>query len=105
MSAQRTTQYTRSHRLIVEALSIPTEKYPLLLKKMKDRQLLLLMSELQHAIEHIQQAVANTAKFEVKPSPAQYRDAQQAAPVLQAICRELGQRSKPQQQGGTGDRQ
>jgi len=90
---ERITRYTRSHKLILEALEIPLQNYPGLISRMKDRDLYLLMCELDHACRHIQDAVANTAKFEVKPSPAQFQDSEKIAPVIELMQKELERRA------------
>ncbi|MBN1369704.1 MAG: hypothetical protein JW954_05665 [Dehalococcoidaceae bacterium] len=95
---ERTTRYTNSHKLIIEALEIPLEKYPGLISRMKDRDLYLLMGELDHACRYIQDAVANTAKFEVKPSPAEFQDSEKIAPVIELMQKELERRAGQKQQ-------
>ena len=88
------TKYTKSHNLILEALTIPVGNYMKHIKKMKDRDLYLLMSELNQAYNQITDAVGNTAKFEVKPSPAQFEDAEKLRPVIQEMQKELELRLK-----------
>jgi len=95
---ERTTQYTKSHKLILEALEIPLQNYPGLISRMKDRDLYLLMGELDHACSYIQDAVANTAKFEVKPSPAQFQDCEKIRPVVELMQKELERRAGQKQQ-------
>ncbi|MDD5486150.1 MAG: hypothetical protein PHW65_01150 [Dehalococcoidales bacterium] len=90
---ERTAQYTRSHELILEALEIPLQNYPGLISRLKDRDLYLLMCELDHACRYIQDAVANTARFEVKPSPAQFQDSEKIAPVIELMQKELERRA------------
>ena len=91
---ERVTKYTKSHNLILEALTIPVGNYMKHIKKMKDRDLYLLMSELNQAYNQITDAVSNTAKFEVKPSPAQFEDAEKLSPVIQEMQKELELRLK-----------
>jgi len=86
---ERTTRYTKSHRLILEALEIPLQNYPELISRIKDGDLYLLMCELDHACRYIQDAVANTAKFEVKPSPAQFQDSEKIRPIIELMQKEL----------------
>ena len=85
----KTTKYTKSHNLILEALTIPLENYARHIKNMKDRDLYLLMSELNRAYNQIVEAVSNTTKFEVKPSPEQFEDAEKIHPVIQEMQKEL----------------
>lgn len=91
---RRPTKYTKSHNLILEALAIPFESYARHIKKMKDRDLYLLMSELNQACNLITEAVGNTTKFEVKPSPEQFEDAEKLRPVIQEMQAELELRLK-----------
>lgn len=86
---EKTTQYTKSHNLILEALSIPSDNYTKLIKKMTDNNLYLLMSELNQACNYIVDAVSNTTKFEVKPSPIQFQDAEKLRPVIGEMQKEL----------------
>jgi hypothetical protein len=86
---KRITKYTQSHNLILEALAIPLESYTKHIKKMKDRDLYLLMSELNQACSQIADAVSNTTKFEVKPSPEQFQDAEKLQPAIQEMQKEL----------------
>ncbi|HEX79188.1 MAG TPA: hypothetical protein G4O19_03420 [Dehalococcoidia bacterium] len=86
---RKSTKYTKSHNLILEAMAIPFESYPRIIKKMKDRDLYLLMSELNQACNQIVEAVSNTTKFEVKPTPAQFEDAEKLRPVIQEMQKEL----------------
>ena len=91
------TKYTKSHNLILEALAIPVGNYMKHIKKMKDRDLYLLMSELNQAYNQITDAVSNTVKFEVKPSPAQFEDAEKLRPVIQEMQKELELRIKQEE--------
>jgi len=93
---EKVTKYTKSHNLILEALAIPLENYVKHVKKMKDRDLYLLMSELNQACNYIVEAVSNTTKFEVKPSPAQFGDAEKLRPVIQEMQKELELRLEQQ---------
>jgi hypothetical protein len=99
---ERVTKYTKSHNLILEALAIPFENYIRHIKKMRDRDLYLLMSEFNHACSQITEAVGNTTKFEVKPSPAQFKDAEKLRTVIQEMQKELELRLK---QGDAKDSQ
>jgi len=94
---KRITKYTKSHNLILEALAIPFESYVKHIKTMKDRDLYLLMSELNQACNQIVEAVGNTTKFEVKPSPAQFEDAEKLQPVIQEMQKELELRLKQEE--------
>ena len=87
------TKYTKSHKLILEALTIPVEGYRRHINKMKDRDLYLLMSTLNEARNQIMEAVCNITKFEVKPSPEQYKDAENVLPIIQEIQKELESRT------------
>lgn len=87
-------KYTKSHKLILEALTIPLEDYVKHIKNMEDRNLYLLMSELNKAYNQIVEAIGNTTKFEVKPSPAQFEDAEKLRPVIQKMQEELELRLK-----------
>jgi len=91
---KRPTKYTKSHNLILEALTIPFENYIKHIKNMQDRDLYLLMSELNQACNQIVEAVSNTTKFEVKPSPEQFEDAEKLRPVIQEMQKELKLRLK-----------
>jgi len=86
------TKYTRPHNLILEALAIPRESITRRITKMKDRDLYLLMSELNQACKLIVDAVSNTTKFEVKPSPEQFEDAEKLRPVIDEMQQELERR-------------
>ena len=85
----RVTEYTKSHQLILEALTIPLEGYRRHINKMKNRDLYLLMSALNEARNQIMEAVGNITKFEVKPSPEQYQDAEKVLPIIQEMQKEL----------------
>jgi len=87
-------KYTKSHKLILEALTISLEDYMRHIKNMKDRDLYLIMSELNKACNQIVEAVGNTTRFEVKPSPAQFEDAEKLRPVIQKMQEELELRLK-----------
>ena len=90
----KTTKYTKSHLLILEALTIPFENYIKHIRNMKDRDLYLIMSELKQAHNQIVEAVSNTTKFEVKPSPEQFKDAEKVFPLIQMMQEELELRLK-----------
>jgi len=85
-------EYAKHHQLILEALTIPLEVYAQYIKKMQDRDLFNLMSGLHQAHRKIVDAVCNTTRFEVKPSPAQFQDAEKVAPIIQLIEAELASR-------------
>ena len=91
---ERVTKYTKHHDLIKEALALPPESYSRLVKKLKDRDLYLLMTELDQACRQIPDAVANTTKFEVKPSPRQFQDAEKLSPLIHEMQKELEARLK-----------
>ena len=90
----KTTKYTKSHLLILEALTISLKDYKRHIKKISDRELFLLMSSLNEARNQIVEAVSNTRKFEVKPSPEQYQDAEKVSPIIQMMQEELELRLK-----------
>ena len=90
----KATKYTKSHLLILEALAISLKDYKRHVKKMSDRELFLLMSSLTEAQNQIVEAVSNTRKFEVKPSPEQYQDAEKIPPLIQMMQEELELRLK-----------
>jgi len=52
------------------------------------------MSSLNEARNQIVEAVSNTSKFEVKPSPEQYQDAEKVYPLIQIMQEELELRLK-----------
>jgi hypothetical protein len=88
----RVTEYTKSHQLILKALTIDLEAYRRNIKKMKDRDLYFLMSALNDARNHIVEAVSNITKFEIKPSPEQFEDAEKVLPIIQEMQTELESR-------------
>jgi hypothetical protein len=89
---KKETKYTKPHKLILEALAIPLETISRRVKKMRDRDLYLLMSELNQACKLIMDAVRNTTKFEVKPTPEQFEDADKLRPVIEEMQQELERR-------------
>jgi hypothetical protein len=89
---KKETRYTKPHKLILEALSIPRESISRQVRKMKDRDLYLLMNELNQACNLIVNAVNNTTKFEVKPSPEEFEDAEKLRPVIEEMQQELERR-------------
>ena len=92
------TKYTKSYLLILEALTISLDDYTKLIKKVSDRKLFLLLSSLNEARNQIVEAVSNTSKFEVKPSPEQYQGAEKVLPIIQKMQVELELRLKQSKQ-------